>query len=112
MISPGTPTIVRSLCGEVSVLSFNAAPPALSTLNAQLTRFDLTSVFAAGWTRIATPGLPVTAPQGLGGSTRNGLPIIGNAMVQFTNNNAAAGGASARTIGNYDQTLQHRATRY
>ena len=112
VISPGTPTIVRSLCGEVSVLSFNAAPPALSTLNAQLTRFDLTSVFAAGWTRIATPGLPVTAPQGLGGSTRNGLPIIGNAMVQFTNNNAAAGGASARTIGNYDQTLQHRATRY
>ncbi len=112
VISPGTPTIQRSLCGEVSVLSFNAAAPATSTLNAQLTRFDLTSVFAAGWARIATPGLAVVAPQGLGASTRNGLPIIGSSFVQFTNNNAAAGGANARTIGNYDQTITHRATRY
>ncbi|MDP2325657.1 MAG: hypothetical protein Q8N51_16755, partial [Gammaproteobacteria bacterium] len=112
VISPGTPTVVRSLCGEVSVLSFNAAPPATSVLNAQLTRFDLTSIFAAGWTRIATPGLAVAAGQGLGGSTRSGLPIIGNSFVQFTNNNAAAGGASDRTIGNYDQVIKHRATRY
>ena len=112
VISPGTPTIVRSLCGEVSVASFNNAPPALSTLNAQLTRFDLTSVNAAGWARIATPGLTVVAPQGLGGSARNGLPIIGSSFVQFTNNNAVAGGANARTIGNYDQTITHRATRY
>lgn len=112
VISPGTPTIVRSLCGEVSVLSFNNAPPALSTLNAQLTRFDLTSVNVAGWARIATPGLAVVAPQGLGGSVRNGLPIIGSSFVQFTNNNAVAGGASARTVGNYDQTITHRATRY
>ena len=112
VISPGTPTIVRSLCGEVSVLSFNNAQPALSTLNAQLTRFDLTSVNAAGWARIATPGLAVTAPQGLGGSARNGLPIIGSSFVQFTNNNAQAGGANSRTVGNYDQTITHRATRY
>ena len=112
MISPGTPTIVRSLCGEVSVLSFNALQPALSTLNAQLTRFNLDSPFPAGWARIATPGLLVAAGQGLGASTRNGLPIIGSSFVQFTNNNAVAGGANARTIGNYDQTITHRATRY
>jgi hypothetical protein len=110
VISPGTPTVVRSLCGEVSVLSFNAAAPATSTLNAQLTRFDLTSVNAAGWARIATPGLTVAT--GLGGSTRAGLPIVGSSFVQFTNNNAAAGGANARTVGNYDQTITHRATRY
>jgi hypothetical protein len=112
VISPGTPTVVRSLCGEVSVLSFNAASPATSTLNAQLTRFDLTSVNQAGWARIATPGLAVAAGQGLGTSTRNGLPIVGSAFVLFTNNNAAVGGASDRTVGNYDQTLTHRATRY
>ncbi|MDB5944743.1 MAG: hypothetical protein JWQ13_4309 [Ramlibacter sp.] len=112
VISPGTPTIQRSLCGEVSVLSFNAAAPATSTLNAQLTRFDLTSVNAVGWARIATPGLAVAAGQGLGASTRNGLPIVGSSFVQFTNNNAAAGGANARTVGNYDQTITHRATRY
>ena len=112
VISPGTPTIVRSLCGEVSVLSFNALQPALSTLNAQLTRFNLDSPFPAGWARIATPGLTVAAGQGLGASTRNGLPIIGSSFVQFTNNNAVAGGANARTIGNYDQTITHRATRY
>jgi hypothetical protein len=112
VISPGTPTVVRSLCGEVSVLSFNNAQPALSTLNAQLTRFDLTSVNAAGWARIATPGLAVAAGQGLGASVRNGLPIIGSSFVQFTNNNAQAGGANAKTVGNYDQTITHRATRY
>lgn len=122
VVSPGSPTIQRSLCGEVSVVSFNAAPPAgqtiypTSTLNGQLTRFDITSVAAAGWARIATPGLTVASPLGLGvtvggaTSTRNGLPIIGHAFVQFTN--TGAGGADTRTIGNYDQTLKHRATRY
>jgi hypothetical protein len=128
VVSPGSPTVTRSLCGEVSVVSWNAAAPAgstilpTSTLNAQLTRFDITSVNAAGWARIATPGLTVASPQGLGvtvagaTSTRNGLPIIGHSFVQFTNNNATqganGGGADARTVGNYDQTLKHRATRY
>jgi hypothetical protein len=124
VVSPGSPTIQRSLCGEVSVVSFNAAPAAgqsiypTSTLNGQLTRFDITSVAQAGWARIATPGLTVASPQGLGvtaafaTSTRTGLPIIGHAFIQFTNNNAATGGADARTVGNYDQTLKHRATRY
>jgi hypothetical protein len=124
VVSPGSPTIQRSLCGEVSVVSWNAAPAAgttiypTSTLNGQLTRFDITSVNAAGWARIATPGLTVASPNGLGvtlggaTSTRNGLPIIGSAFVQFTNNNAAGGGADARTVGNYDQTLKHRATKY
>ena len=113
VISPGQgPGQPDNLCGEVSVASFNAPRPALSVLNAQITRFDLSSVNAAGWQRIATPGLVVAAGQGLGGSTRNGLPIIGNAFVQFTNNNALAGGAAAGTIANYDQTFTHRATRY
>jgi len=112
VISPGTTTTVDNLCGEVSVASFNAPRPALSVLNAQITRFDISSTNAAGWQRIYTPGLTVAAGQGLGGSTRNGLPIIGNSFVQFTNNNAAGGGADARTVGNYDQTLQHRATRF
>jgi hypothetical protein len=121
VVSPGTPTVQRSLCGEVSVVSWNAAAPAGSTilpqsvLNAQLTRFDITSLNTAGWARIATPGLTVAANQGLGvtavgtSSTRGGLPIIGHAMIQFTNNAATT---DARTIGNYDETLRHRATAY
>jgi hypothetical protein len=113
VISPGQgPGQPDNLCGEVSVASFNAARPALSVLNAQITRFDLTGVNAAGWQRIATPGLVVAAGQGLGGSTRNGLPIVGHAFIQFTNNNALAGGAAAGTIANYDETFKHRHTRY
>jgi hypothetical protein len=119
VVSPGTPTIQRGICGEVSVLSWNSPAPAsgiypVSVLNAQLTRFDLTSANAAGWARIATPGLTVAANQGLGvngaaSSTRGGLPIIGHAMIQYTNNAATT---DARTIGNYDSTLRHRATTY
>lgn len=121
VVSPGTPTIQRSLCGEVSVVSWNAGAPTgssilpQSVLNAQLTRFDITSVYQSGWARIATPGLTVASPNGLGvgagptTSTRGGLPIIGHAMIQYTNNAATA---DARTIGNYDQTLKHRATTY
>jgi hypothetical protein len=119
VVSPGTPTVQRGICGEVSVLSWNAPAPASgiypqSVLNAQLTRFDLTSANAAGWARIATPGLVVAAGQGLGvsgatSSTRGGLPFIGSAMIQYTNNAATT---DARTIGNYDATLRHRATTY
>ena len=119
VVSPGTPTIVRGICGEVSVLSWNAPAPASgiypqSVLNAQLTRFDLTSANTAGWARIATPGLTVAAGQGLGvtgitSGTRGGLPFIGHAMIQYTNNAATT---DARTIGNYDSTLRHRATTY
>lgn len=113
VISPGQgPGAPDNLCGEVSVMSFNAARPAISVLNAQITRFDFTGTNAAGWARIATPGLAVAAGQGLGGSTRAGLPIIGHSFVQFTNNNALAGGAAAGTIANYDQTLEHRSTKY
>lgn len=119
VVSPGTPTIQRGICGEVSVLSWNQPAPAsgiypVSVLNAQLTRFDLTSANTAGWARIATPGLTVAAGQGLGvtgvtSSTRGGLPIIGHAMIQYTNNAATT---DARTIGNYDATLRHRGTAY
>lgn len=121
VVSPGTPTVQRSLCGEVSVVSWNAGAPAgsailpQSVLNAQLTRFDITSLNTAGWARIATPGMTVGANQGLGvsaastASSRGGLPILGHAMIQFTNNAATT---DARTIGNYDETLRHRATAY
>jgi hypothetical protein len=105
VISPGTPADPLSLCGEVSVLSFNAAG-LNSALGGLLTRKDLTVSYTEGWVRIATPG-ESGAATGLGGSARNGLPVIGAAFTQLTN-----GSASAGVSANFSQTLPHRGTRY
>lgn len=94
VISPGVPTAPLSFCGEVSVLSFNAAGEA-SVLGAAVAKKDLTVAYTDGWVRIATPGL--------GGI---GLPIIGSAVTEIVNSAVAEG-----TAGNFGQTFPHRATR-
>lgn len=94
VISPGTPAAPLTFCGEVSVLSFNAAGEA-SVLGAQIARKDVTVPYADGWVRIATPGL--------GG---NGLPIIGAATMNLYNGASAEGTAS-----NYGLTFPHRSVR-
>ena len=95
VISPGVPTAPLSFCGEVSVLSFNAAGET-SVLGATVAKKDLTVAYTDGWVRIATPGL---AP-GIG------LPIIGSAVTEIVNSAVAEG-----TAGNFGQTFPHRATR-
>ena len=50
VISPGTPAAPLTFCGEVSVLSFNAAGEA-SVLGAQIARKDVTVPYADGWVR-------------------------------------------------------------
>lgn len=94
VISPGVPTAPLTFCGEVSVLSFNAAGQQ-SALGALVAKKDLTGPYADGWVRISTPGL-----SGIG------LPIIGSAVTELVNGAVAAG-----TAGNFGQTFPHRATR-
>ena len=114
-ISPGGGlNVIQGLCGEVSIMSFNNTSQPTTVLIAQLTRFNQPSDFEAGWARIATPGLAAGAGQGLGGSTRMGLPIIGHAYMKFVNTTAAgtSGATTTGTIANYDGVYKHRSTRY
>jgi len=94
VISPGTPSAPLTFCGEVSVLTINNAS-GTGALGASVAKKDITSTNVNGWMRIATPGL-----------TGIGLPIVGHAMMQFTNNQATAG-----TSGNYGVNFPHRNTR-
>ncbi len=94
VISPGVPAAPLTFCGEVSVLTFNAAGQA-SALGAAVAKKDLTIPYSEGWVRLATPGLSGV-----------GLPIIGSAVSELVNSAVAAG-----TAGNFGQTFPHRATR-
>ncbi len=68
VISPDT---TMKLCGETSVLAFNAADGSASTFGSKLGRNNIAVGYAEGWMRIATPSAsPVT-----GGVS--GLPVIG-----------------------------------
>ncbi len=104
VISPGTPTAPLTICGEVSVLTFNNASGG-GALGAQLTKKDLTGVNVNGWARLSTPGLAGTAPGPV--ATELGLPIVGGSFMQLTN-----GAVSANTSGNYGITFPHRTTRF
>lgn len=104
VISPGTPTAPLTICGEVSVLTFNNASGG-GALGAQLTKKDLTGTNVNGWARLSTPGLAGIAPGTVSG--RLGLPIVGASFMQLTNGAVAAG-----TSGNYGLTFPHRTTRY
>jgi hypothetical protein len=90
VISPGTATTVN-LCGETSVLSFNAPNGASSVLGGVLNRNDIAPGFADGWLNIGTSSATAFAyhvedfSQGV-----NGLPVIGYAAV-------SAGGQLAAT---------------
>lgn len=104
VISPGTPTAPLTICGEVSVLTFNNASGG-GALGAQLTKKDLTGTNVNGWARLSSPGLAGILPGTV--SARLGLPIVGASFMQLTNGAVAAG-----TSGNYGLTFPHRTTRY
>lgn len=93
VVSPGEPAAPLTFCGEVSVLTYNAEGET-SALGAEITKKDITMAYVNGWMRIATPGLG------------SGLPIIGSALMELYNANAAAG-----TAGGYGLSFPHRATR-
>ncbi len=95
VISPNTPTPGLSICGEVSVLTFNNSGGA-GVLGGLVTKQDISPFPTNGWLRIATPGL-----------AGQGLPIVGHSFVQITN-----GAASANVSGNYGVNFPHRNTRY
>jgi hypothetical protein len=101
VISPGTPAAKRTLCGEVSVLTFNGLP---SVLGAEVAVTDLdTQGYTDGWARIGTPGLrAVTADP----TSNLGLPVIGFSAVELVNGEVREG-----TAGNFGQTFSHRVTR-
>jgi hypothetical protein len=96
VISPGTPAAPLTICGEASVLTINNAS-GTGVLGASVAKKDITSAYVNGWMRIATPGI----------AGNRGLPIVGAAFMQLTNNQAAAG-----TSGNYGIQFPHRNTRY
>ncbi|MCA0242439.1 MAG: cell surface protein [Proteobacteria bacterium] len=104
VISPGTPTAPLTICGEVSVLTFNNASGG-GALGAQLTKKDLTGTNVNGWARLSTPGLAGTAPGPV--APQLGLPIVGGSFMQLTNGQVAAG-----VSGNYGITFPHRTTRF
>lgn len=98
VVSPGQPAAPLTFCGEVSVLSFNTPVTQASVLGAALTRKDLTLTgFVDGWVRIATPGL------GGGAGVGFGLPIVGAALMQYSNGPISS---------NYGVNFPHRSTRY
>lgn len=72
VISPGTATRLQ-LCGETSVLSFNAGGvAAASVLGATIARTDIDATYRDGWANIPTTGIG------------NGLPILGHAFFRAT----------------------------
>ena len=105
VISPGTPTAPLTICGEVSVLTFNNA--GTGALGAQLTKKNIDGPNVNGWARLATPGLSGTFNPGAVAAPRLGLPIVGGSFMQLTNGAVAAG-----TSGNYGITFPHRTTRF
>jgi hypothetical protein len=71
VISPDT---TLKLCGETSVLAFNASSSDASTFGSKLGRNNVAAGYTTGWMRIATPSIG-TVP---GGATAvQGLPVIG-----------------------------------
>ena len=89
VFSPNPATPGFNLCGEASVLSFQAA----SVLGSTVAQTSITSVLPAaqGWMSIATPG-----------ATGVGLPVLGSSYEQATGNPVA--GKST----NFGISYQHR----
>ncbi len=95
VISPGTPAAPLSICGETSVLSFNAGgATAESVLAGSIARKDIEGPYVDGWAVINT------IPQNGGGV---GLPVLGQAFMQAFNPGVAAG-----TSGNFGVSFDHR----
>lgn len=106
VISPGVPTAPLTVCGEVSVLTFNNTTTS-GALGAQLTKKNIDGPNVNGWARLATPGLAGSNNPGPVAVARLGLPIVGGSFMQLTNNQV-----SANTSGNYGLTFPHRTTRF
>ena len=94
VISPGVSASL-TLCGETSVLSFNAGLASNSVLSSTVARSDVTLAYTDGWASFYTPGLG-----------NKGLPITGKAFVKAVNASAAAG--STTTFGG---SYEHKYTR-
>lgn len=94
VISPGRAQSVK-LCGETSVMSFNAGTAAVSVLGASVARSDATTAYTDGWARLFTSGI-----------AGKGLPITGLAFVKAVNNAVSAG-----VSGNFGGTYEHRYSR-
>lgn len=95
VISPGTAVAV-ALCGETSVLSFNAGgSTSNSVLSASIARQDVTLPYTDGWSVQGTTGLG-----------QKGLPILGKAFLRAFNAAASTG-----TSGNYGANYEHKYTR-
>jgi hypothetical protein len=106
VISPNPPVPGFRLCGEASVLGFNAVAGA-SVLGAEVafTNFSTTSGITArdGWANVATPGL-TSGLQGI--ATGNGLPILGKAFIRASNPGVGAG-----LTANFGVSYEHRNVR-
>jgi hypothetical protein len=103
VISPNPPTPGFRLCGEASVLGFNAVAGA-SVLGAEVafTNFSTTGGITArdGWANVATPGLTTGLAASVGG---NGLPILGKSFIRASNPAVGAGLAA-----NFGVSYEHR----
>ena len=108
VISPNPPAAGFRLCGEVSVLTFNA-PGGQSVLGAEIARTDFsTGTIRDGWANVATPG--VFTGNGLfpadfgvvGVAGGHGLPIIGRAFTRAGNGTVSA---------NFGAAWEHRYVR-
>lgn len=89
VISPGTSSVF-TLCGETTVLSFNAGGVAAqSALGGAVARADIAIPYRDGWVSIATPGA--------GGV---GLPVVGKAFMR-----------ASVPAGKFGLTFEHRYSR-
>ncbi len=109
VISPNPPAAGFRLCGEVSVLTFNA-PGGQSVLGAEIARTDFgTGTIRDGWANVGTGGLstglgafPLAIDLGsVGPVGGHGLPIIGKAFTRAGNGTVSA---------NFGASWEHRYT--
>jgi len=95
VISPGRAQSVK-LCGETSVLSFNAGGvTAASVLASSVARSDVTLSYTDGWAQMYTTGIG-----------NKGLPITGKAFVKAVNSFTAPGSTST-----FGGSFEHRYSR-
>ena len=92
VISPSDPAPEFKLCGEASVVSFNAGSATQpSSLGGKVARKDITLDYQNGWINWKTPGA---------GGSSYGLPVLGDAFVRIQNGLAGQG--------NYGVNWPHR----
>jgi hypothetical protein len=104
VISPNPPVAAFTLCGETSVLTFNAANSVVLGGSVAQTSFT-TKGFTSGWANVATPGL-TTGNALVTNVNGNGLPILGKAYSRASNPQVSAGIAA-----NFGASWEHRTVR-